>query len=297
MADNKSLSPDTRFWILIITQFVIGLLLGILIVMGGGSIRSNQNLQAIRNAAASLQAAGLIGEAISLYENYLNGVVTDPKTRSAMAYSLASLYESQNLPEKALSWYYQVEASGSLSEHKAESAKRIVALLESLGRTHVAKAVLDQATQLQSQVKKEGPVVAKIGPKEVTLDELNSALDMLPPPVRDSFSKPKDKENFLKKFVADHVLFEKAKRLQYDSDSKFTLQIEEIKKQLLVQRVLQEEVFKKIQVDESDLKNFYQTNKSKYTRDKRTPKFEEIRPAVEQDYRLRSLSPRSQGKI
>jgi tetratricopeptide (TPR) repeat protein len=251
----------------------------------------------MRDTAAKLQAAGLSTEAINQYEEYLKEPDIDPKTRANISYTLGQMLESEGRPEKALAWYYQVEGADPNSPQQKEAAKRIVALLESLGRHQAAKSVLSNATSIDKGKTETGKPVAQIGTKQISLEEVDAALDAMPAHLKKAFEGTDGKKKFLKKYVADDLLFEKAKRLGYDSDPKWLKQVETLKRESLVARVLNEDVLSKVSVDEKDLKNYFEANKTKYSQNKKTPPFDKIRPSVEQDYRMEKSQAKYQELI
>jgi tetratricopeptide (TPR) repeat protein len=288
MGARMSQSPaDRRFIILMAFQCLTLVLIALLIFSSRMSPEGREQAHLARDTAARLQAAGLNTEAINHYEQYLHEPGIEKSTRAEISFSVGQMYESEGRPEKALAWYYQVEGSDPNSQQAKEAAKKIVALLESLGRHQAAKAVLSSTTSLEKgKGESTGKTVAQIGDKKILLGELDEAMDALPPPVKGSFVGSEGKQKFLKKYVAEELLYEKAKRLQYDSDPKWLKQLEEIKRQFLVGRVLNEEILNKITVDEKDLRNYFEANKAKYAENKKIPSFDKLKQTVERDYRL-----------
>ena len=173
-----------------------------------------------RDVASRLHSTGITLEAAKYYEKYLEEAQIDAKTRAKIAFSIAELYEREEMAEKALSWYYQVEVSDAAESDKKGAAKRIVALLEKLEKFSAAKYALKGSTQLNpNQERAKGAVpVAKIGDREIFLHEIHEAIDTLPPQLKKSFESDEAKADFLKKYVADELLYLKAKRLQYDNN-------------------------------------------------------------------------------
>ena len=94
-----------------------------------------------RSVGARLAGAGLHREAAERYERALAEMAKGPD-RARLAFATAELYERDAQIEKALGWYFEVEAADPNAEVKAEAAKRIVALLEGLGKVSVAKQAL-----------------------------------------------------------------------------------------------------------------------------------------------------------
>lgn len=290
-------SADKRFIVLVALNCLTLALIIIYVFSQGQRPTGSRRAQLVRDTAAKLQAAGLGTEAISHYEEYLREPGIDPKTRANVSYVLGQMLEEEGRPEKALAWYYQVEGSDPSSPQQKEAAKRIVALLERLGRHQAAKSVLSSATSLDKTRVNTGKPVAQIGDKQIFLEEVDAALDATPTPLKKAFEGRDGKKKFLKKYVADDLLYEKARRLGYDSDPKWLKQVDVLKRESLVARVLGEEVISKVSVDEKDLKNYFEANKTKYAQNKKTPSFDKVRQAVEQDYRMEKSQDKYQELI
>lgn len=256
---------DLRFTVLIMVQIVCtGLVLGAM-VLWSTTKTGTEKAEFYRSVAAKLHAAGVIEQASLYYEKYLESSPGDGDKRAKIAYSIGEMYEDQQKWDSALAWYYQVEQFDHKSTLKAEAGKRIVAILEKTKRLAAAKRELGSQTQLIKSNAPEGAVaVAQIGERQIYLHEVTEAMDALPEQYQQSFQSPGGKEAFLKKYVADELLYEKALRLNYNEDPKLAKQISQIEKQILVQKVIEEEVQGKVVADEADVKNYFEANRARY---------------------------------
>ncbi|HLE11097.1 MAG: hypothetical protein A2504_01625 [Bdellovibrionales bacterium RIFOXYD12_FULL_39_22] len=290
MNENKGTRKliDARMVILLSSQLLVGLLL-ILAIWGlparnisSGHISGRGDFY--REVGNKLQTAGVVGEAIVAYERYLSDNKLDKETESKISFSLGNLYEENGEYEKALHKYYAVQAIDESSLDSQDSSKRIVALLERLKKYNAAKFELKNQTALEKdkvEVNQGGEIVAKIEGRPIFNFEVNEALDQLPEAYKKEFSGKDGKQNFLRKYVADELLVAKARKLQYQNDGKIRRQLENIEKQLLVQRVLEDEIGKKISADPADIKNYYEANKTKFNKP-----FAEITKQVEEEYKM-----------
>ena len=271
---NETKSPrklfERRFSILVGMQAIV------LTVLLTAILNSSREKPAVdpskyREVASRLQAAGLLKEAITNYEHYLNSAYEDGEVKSSVSFSLGGLYESLNQFEKALSWYYMVELFDPNSRYISKASKKIVSLLEKLGKVAASKRELKKATSLEepeSQAK-GSLVLAQIGDKNLYLHDLDKAIDQLPPQMKEKFKSKEEKVNLLRKLVADEVLSQKAVRLGIDQKLEFKEKLDQIKKQFLVDKMLESELKEKIKADESDLFNYFEANKDKYTQKER----------------------------
>ncbi|MBF0362228.1 MAG: hypothetical protein HQK49_14525 [Oligoflexia bacterium] len=302
---------EKRMMIIVFSQLTIGILLALLIVFYKGTNTKNINniisdeSNYLRTLGTKLQGIELNLEAAKSYEKYFEKSLNtiDNETKAKIAFTIGELYKNEGQYEKAIGYYYLVELFDDKSTYKSDAKKEIVALLEKMKKFSAAKWMLNEATSLSSSsapagagagagTTAGGDVVAKIGDKKIYLHEINTYLDELPEFVRKNFSKTEEKQNFVKKYVADTMLFEKAKRQGMNNDTKFRQQIERIERELLLQKIFEQEISKKISISESDVKNYYEANKDKFAQKNPksnapapAPKFEEIKKMVTDNYR------------
>lgn len=255
-----------------------------------------EQAETLREVASKLRAAGATEEASGLYEDYLR-TRTDSESRAKIAFSLGGMHLESGAYEKALRWFYEAEswdrgALGSALDQK------IVHCLERLGKVHAAESALATRTALsQTQTRRsdKDPVVAYIGEEPVYRSQVENALNNLPPGLAQGFGTPERREAFLRKYVADELLWRKAKKLEYDQRDEVRRTRDEVLKQLVVGKFVEEEVARKITVDESDLRSFFKAQREHYQgaqdgSDKAPPvAFENVRAKVEADYRRAKL--------
>ncbi len=270
--------------------------------------------QRTRQVAAKLKAAGALDGAAALWEAYLEGGAGGPEERARIAYSLGQTYLERGRYEPALRWFYEAELEG-LPELEAELGRQIVYALERLGRTHAAEAALSSRVRLEPPAPSQGsspssspaaspsgadPVVARIGARELHRSDLDRALDELPGPLAAELSSPANRRALLERVVADELLFRKAVKLGYDRDPEVLARHEGLLRQLAVARLVERELAAGIEVDEDDLRNFFAANEEHYLElaagaggaadeAAAVPGFDELRPLVERDYRLRKV--------
>ena len=246
-----------------------------------------------REVASKLKAAGALEEAAALYEQFLAAGTAQDESRAKIAYSLGTTFLDRGQYEKALRWFYEAEAlgAGNLSE---DVGKKIVHSLERLGRFHAAQAALDSRVRLTADPaarSEADPVVAQVAGEAFHRSDVQRALDDLPPELARAFSQPEQRAEFLKKFVADELLWRKARKLEYDDDPEVRRRQEALFRQLVVSRLVEREVLEKIEVDEADLRNHFEAHKARFqappAEGEEAPEttFEQARRAVEQDYR------------
>lgn len=220
-----------------------------------------------RELANKLKSVGIAEEAIKEYENYFNTAELDKRTRSNLAYTLGKLYMEEGKYEKALSWLYRVDMIDPDTPLKSEVGSKVVHCLETLGKFHAAEYALEARSSLsenQGEEVKGGKVIAEIGSRKITLREVDEALDELPPWIKEQFKRKEKKVEFMKKYVADELFYRKAKKVEYDKDGEIRKKTANFMKQLMINKVLEEEIKDKITIEEDDLKNYFKANRDLY---------------------------------
>lgn len=265
----------------------------IALLAGGREGERGRPPAARRELASRLLAAGALDEAAAQYDRYLDAAEVEPGARGAISYSVGVAYLEAGRPEEALRWLY--EAQGSADPDLAgKVAPKLVHALERLGRTHAARAVLAASSELPeagepARHAETDPVVARIGDDEIRRSEVDRALDDLPPEMAAAAAEPAQRAALLERYVADELLWRKAKRLEYDRDPEVLRRQERVLRQLAVSRFVEKEVASRIEVDEADLRNHFEAHRDRFAKAGEEPDFEKLRPAIERDYRQRKL--------
>ena len=294
--------PDavTRLLLVLILVVVMGTAVLVLLrdPRGGG-----QDAELDRQVAGKLKAAGLLDESAVLYRRYLDHGDVPDDVRAGIAYTLGASYLDRGEPEKGLRWLYEAETVAE-TEVPEDLPPKIVHALERLGRYHAAQATLEASSRLaggaasgdDETVHPAGdPIVAVIDGVELRRSDLDRAMEDLPPELAAGLTGPEGQTRLLEKFVADELLWRKAVKLEYDKDPEVRRRHEALLKQLAISKLVEVEIAAGMEADETDLRNHYQANASRYAfpdEEGGEPKlrtFEEVRQLVEQDYRMTKL--------
>ena len=273
---------DVLVWV----QLALLVLIAVLLLVRRSPVGDAQAPQRWREVASKLKAAGALQESSGLLEAYA-AQVGDDQERAQIAYGLGQTYlDAGNVP-RALRWFYEAEAldRGPLQE---ELARKIVHSLERLGRFQAAQTALDSRVRLdrgEDVERADGdPIVARIGDQEIYRSEVERALDDLPPELATSFGGER-KAEFLRKYVADELMWRKARKLEYDRDPKLQRQFENALQQMTIAAMLEKEVLAELEVDETDLRNYFEANKHRYVEDgDEQATLEQVRAVVQRDY-------------
>jgi peptidyl-prolyl cis-trans isomerase C len=85
-----------------------------------------------------------------------------------------------------------------------------------------------------------GEVVARYGGKTLTSDQVTKELERLPAPSRTYLAAPERKKQFVENLVMNDLLFEEGKKAGYLQDADVERQVNELRKRLVVQRVMRQ---------------------------------------------------------
>ncbi|OGL39937.1 MAG: hypothetical protein A3C43_00345 [Candidatus Schekmanbacteria bacterium RIFCSPHIGHO2_02_FULL_38_11] len=107
-------------------------------------------------------------------------------------------------------------------------------------------------------------ILAEVGDKKITLQDLNSKISELPLQYRGFFSDPGKKETFLNSLVQQIVLAKKARELKMDQKPEISEKINDITNQILSQELVKEEILKKNNISDEEIKKYYGNNVDKY---------------------------------
>lgn len=220
-----------------------------------------------RELAGRLLAAGLADQAIEQYRRYLEEAQVSPDQHGQIAYTIGKLCMDRGRYEEALIWLYQVEILHPQTELVAETGSKIVACLERLGKyTQAEYALQARASPNTGKASSpdSGPVVARIGKDTIPAREVLEALNTLPDWMRESLRDPAKMEEFLKQYVAEELLFRKAKKLEFDKDPQIRLQADRALRQLLIRKVLESEVRDKVRISDEDIDLYYRAHRDRY---------------------------------
>lgn len=257
----------------------------------------NLSKEQARNFANELYNRQLFKQSAAEYERYLNTYPLDNNEQANISYHLGDIYfERLRDYENALAYYIRVKYLHPKEELMREVDKKIVACLERLQRPEDAKQTLTEATSLDPQKvekKRPGAVIARIGTREITQGDLDFELSQLHPSIKAQYSAKDKKLEFLQQFILTELLYDSAKRQGLDNDKEVVEAAFQSKKNIMVQKLLQDQISSRVNIAPSDVELYYQANKDKYTeKDEkgnvvREKPFEEVQKQVTQDFYLK----------
>ena len=220
-----------------------------------------------QNLASELLDNKLYQQAISEYDRIIQSGKIDRKKASNLNYIIGNIY-MQNLNDYQNAAARFVKArSLSPDENLLEKInKNLVICFERMGRSLDAQRELDKMTLVDKpdQQNRTKKIVARIGKREITMSDLENEIQKLPPSVSSQFKDKEKKLEFLKQWVSNELFYDAALRQGYDQDKDVMEGAFQMKKQLMINKLLNQEIPKDIQISETEIKLYYDAHKDDF---------------------------------
>lgn len=220
-----------------------------------------------REYANALYNRELYQQAVEEYQHYLDNYTVENDVRANIHYIIGNIYfDRLHDYENALARYLKVKHLFPESNLENQVSKRIIACLERLQRSEDAKQALNEAASLEpdSVPSRPGTVIAKIGDREITTGDLKYQINQLPEYLRSQFESSEDKLQFLEQYIATELFYDAAKRQELDKNNDVIEGAFQAKKNLMVQKYIENEIASNIDITPEDVEMYYKANKEKY---------------------------------
>lgn len=112
------------------------------------------------------------------------------------------------------------------------------------------------------KAQEEDKVLAKVNGFEITQVELDQRLSSLPPQLQARFQT--NKRQFLDELINQKLLLGEAQKQKVDTDEKVLSVLEQLKSELMIQRLVEREILEKVQVDDQEAQAYFNTNKERF---------------------------------
>jgi peptidyl-prolyl cis-trans isomerase C len=249
--------------------------------------------ESAREYANELYNRQLFKQSAEAYIDYLKNYKLSDREQANVSYTVGDIYfERLRDYENAMAYYIRAKYFNPSKDLKRSIDQKIIACQERLGRPEDAQQTLQEATSLEPEKvrkKRPGAVVAVIGTRQITQGDIDFELSQLPQSIRSQYQSKDKKLEFLKQYILTELLYDSAKRKGLDKDADVVDAAFQAKKQIMVQKLLQQEIEQKVKIDPEDVQLYYQANKDKYVqKDKdgnviRQYRFEEVQQQVARD--------------
>jgi tetratricopeptide (TPR) repeat protein len=233
-----------------------------------------------QDLAAELEESKLYAQAVAEYERLLDMGGFNREKQANINYIIGSIYLNDlNDYENAAARFIRAKLLNPESELKDRINKSLVICFERMGRSLEAQRQLEISTDLdQNQQGQEGGVVvAKIRDREITMGELENEIEKLPPSVQSQFKGREGKLKFLQNYIGSELLYHTALRRGLDKDKDVREGVSQFEKQMMINRLLSEEIPQDVEIGENDIKLYFDAHKDEFE-DKR---LDEVRSQIE----------------
>jgi tetratricopeptide (TPR) repeat protein len=265
----------TLLGILIVVSILIYLQLGVL-------TQAKLDVTQQQDFASELMDHKLYSQAIAEYDKLLDLGKLDQTKQANINYIVGNIYlDYLGDYENAAARFVKAKFLNPESDLKDKINKNLVICFERMGRSLEAQKQLEKSTgfsQTETE-KKGGVVVARIGDREITMTDLENEIEKLPPSVQTQFKDKKGKLRFLQQYVGAELLYDTALRRGFDKDKDVVEGVFEMKKQLMINKLLTEEIPQDIQAGEGEIKLYYDAHKEDF-KDK---KLDEVKSQIESE--------------
>ncbi len=232
--------------------------------------------------ASELLDAKLYTQAVAEYQRLLNLSGLDKKKQANINYIIGNIYLNEmNDYENAAARFVTAKFLDPEGDLKDKINKNLVICYERMGRSLEAQKELDRSTNLEhtGTEKKGGAVVARIGDREITMTELEDEIEKLPPSVQTQFKDKARKIKFLQNYISSELLYHTAIRKGLDKDKDVEEGVRQVQKQMMINKLLSQEIPQDFPLSENDINLYYQAHKDEF-KDKKP---DEIKSQIESE--------------
>lgn len=251
----------------------------LVVVLAAGAIVAHHELRSPGTAQASaetyrkialeLSNQALYRESVAAYDRYLDLAAIDEAQQAAIHFQAGKLLDEKLKDyEAALARYIMAKNMAPQAAFSSDLNKRMVACLEQLGRSIDASAMLRESTKLKaerSNTPLPGAVIAEIGERKITMGDFEAQLAKLPPQYQSMFDTPEQKFEFFQQFVGREVLADAAARKGLNTDPELLRRVEDLKRDLMVQRLMEQESADAAKLSDADLELYHKAHADEFS--------------------------------
>jgi peptidyl-prolyl cis-trans isomerase C len=157
--------------------------------------------------------------------------------------------------------------AGGRMRFEPRAAGALLLLLAACGGAHdetAAPAAARQPTATAAAATDGGPVIATYSDRRLTTAEVLEELKRLPGPSRAYLGAPERKRQFVENLVMNDLLFDEGRRQGLDRDPEIDRQVNDLRKRLVVQRVMRAYQTPPT-IDDDEVRKYYAENQELYS--------------------------------
>ena len=222
--------------------------------------------------ATELLNRRLYAQAAVEYDRYLDlpGVSDEERSRVLFAVANTLMNDARDY-DGALIRFLKLRSFYPDHPSSRDIETGIITCFERTGRVLEAQLALEASSALQPSQQPDanaGAVLAQVGSHTITDREFQEQLQMqlrnAPPQARTQLMSLESKRNLLQQMVGGEILYAHAQRAGYESNPDVRQQIEDMTKNILIQKAFQEQIGDSIQVSETEISLYYQAHQQEF---------------------------------
>lgn len=255
------------------------------------SSKEEISLNTLKDYANELRSKGLYLQAIDAYKQYLKNTHLSKKISANVHYFIGDIYK-ENLKDfdKALAHFIKIKYIHPDSPLLNNINQKIITCLENSGRSREAQIALQETTALNGKKNKNLQTpIAKIDSDIITLADFNHWINELPEEIKKNYKSSIQKKELFRQYIGQELMYRMALRKGFQNDPYILKKSFEIKKNLMAQKLMQEELLSKIKITMKDIELYYKANKDKYKKP-----LNQIINIVQQDIMQEKVQEKSQ---
>ncbi|MGD9158074.1 MAG: hypothetical protein PVG39_06685 [Desulfobacteraceae bacterium] len=297
----KSKKSPIKWVYLLLALLLLICVLNTLILIKGRSVtdKSASSLappvEELKQLALKLEKQELSSQAVDAWKEYLSTTAPDADETAKIWYRIGKIYQNKGDFDNALDAFYRSESFSRPDDIKDEISRRIQDCLESAGKFAALRYELGDRVGGSLGENKDSKsitpgsgdkIVAEIGAYKITREELDKKIERLIETRITGLSRylspdriNREKENLLKQYssengrrayleqyIIEEMLYRKAREDRLAETPLVMDSLKEMERSFLASKVLENAYTNEIKVTPTDVKNYYEVNKSKYVK-------------------------------
>ncbi len=278
MEKGKSILSIIGFVVSVFTLIIMAYLM---IIISNSS--KSREYKTEKDLAGELADNNLYKASIEQYVKILNDPKLDATTGANIHYLIAKIYYEDLLDyENAAAHYVMARSLNPNGSFNDEAGKNLITCLEKMGRMVDAKRELDkEANIIPPEKGGGGAILARIGSDPIYMSDVDEAIQNLPPEMQKNYLTREGKLQMLNQYIATELMYKAAVREGMDRDASINKQKKQLEKQLVVEKYATGKILPQINIDTTDVHNYYLANKKDKYGDK---SYDDVKTQVIMDY-------------
>ena len=237
-----------------------------------------------KQLASKLAGRNLYSQAAEAWQDYLAQSKVSDEESARVLFEIGTLLEKAGRDEEAIEYYYRSEMTAKLTELSQDINLRIKDCFERLGNFSALRYEIMDRTSIGDQTQAGAEIIAEIGAEKITQAQLDGIienqidnqlgmyasfmskeqLNEQKKQALEQFQNPQAKANALQSWLIQEILYRQAIEDGLADKSEVKKTLNEQRRNVLSQQLMNSELALKINITEGDIKTYYQAHMSNY---------------------------------